>query len=1237
MTKASTSFAALAKRLWLALMLVVCTVTAAKAADIEMFELNTPYEVKGIFASKKMSFTPEKDMLLKVCFVGSGSVSFYNSDSFDYTDAVSDAEHAYEINKIGDVEYSRRYQLTVSAGTTYYIKADCSSSSTSLQFIGIEESNTFEVKAITFGGNEGKDGGAISASKQLEVEFTKKPSSDKYAVFTWGSVSKEIEVHTGSSSLIVKTQSVVDSIMNLAENPAKEGDKVSVSFTNVKDSKENLYNGDGKLTLNFTIPATPATIANTDEVDAWMNEGFRSYWVSGDKGGILTVEYTRDLKTYAEGQTAQVSLLFGYQGGTDDNVQYSFGKADGAYDRVTIDGNKLIVDFTGILYEPKYTYINLSLYNVLMADGTQPSYSSKTYITYHPEFKDMTTDLAYEFTPANGSTLTSNEIELYLSEKTAITFTSVEISYQTQNDEKKTESITEFTSKEDETEGSNAISYFFKVSDDVKAGKNVRVSLGGVVAIDGKEHTVSAKFNPGDELLSDITLVKNNPKTGLTYEVPKSLAITFSEAVSVADASKCVLTDETTGKACEFTVANAGVSTLAFSSEFADGHEYTLTIDAAAVGNEQFVSTNGKYGNYYVGGEFNYTFCSSCKGYDFLTNPRAGSTVDKLATVEFLPKSDASSDAVSYNSGFSYDNEEYADPIVYAILKSEYDAAESTTWTNGSDSFTTKADADVVKAAKITHPAIAKDKDGNGQGFTVTFADPIVKAGEYYIVFQYGTFSYGDGLDSGFNDSEVTVPFSVSGNADFSCVATPSEDDETLETIQTIKVKFDKAVSMVDDPVVYVYGARRVTGTVEFDSVTNTATITLSKELTAGDITGNLNIQIPEGIFYNASGFENGDIYLSYTLVKPASTATLVAEPADGSTVTSISEILFYFNDEEGNPIEDVMAASGKVSVKRNGVLVESLDPEINYADEDLSHLYLYPSKEYTKAGVYTFEFPRGVISINDGEESAAATLTYTIGTVSKEFSYTADPADGSELEALQTIKLTFSEPVSVTENATVNVYGAYGVTGTLSAADNVVTIALSDAVDYYYVMGRFGVQIAAGSIEDANGTYNSEAIYLGYDFTEPAAETPEIEATPADGSTVETISNIGFQITNYVDVASADATDETAVVVKKDGVEVGTARIDYSDDWSDPNLYIFYETAEAGEYTFEVREGALNYDYDQVVPAFTLTYTVTGSMAIHNVTFDAANGDIYDLAGRKIAQPARGLYISGGKLQLKK
>lgn len=167
----------------------------------------------------------------------------------------------------------------------------------------------------------------------------------------------------------------------------------------MKDVDGNLYNGDGKITLNFVIPQDAAKLVNEDEINAWTDAGFLSYWKSGDKSGILTLEFDRDLMTIADGQPAKVTLVFGYKGGAEGNVNEQVED-----DKITIDGNKLMVDFTGKLRTVTYTNTNISFYNIAMADGSKPDFDGHNYLTLTTEFEDMTTDVSYEFTPADGST-----------------------------------------------------------------------------------------------------------------------------------------------------------------------------------------------------------------------------------------------------------------------------------------------------------------------------------------------------------------------------------------------------------------------------------------------------------------------------------------------------------------------------------------------------------------------------------------------------------------------------------------------------------------------------------------------------------------------------------------------------------------------------------------------------------------------------------------------------------------
>ena len=1234
MTKASTSFAALATRLWVALMLIVSSVTVAKAADLEAMELDKVYSVSGVFASKTMTFTPEKDMTFKVFSVGSGNVRIYDSEA--KTNDLS--SFAYESYTDADGnEYGSRVQVSAKAGVTYYVWAECSSSVNALKFIAVSQAAGFSITKMEIDGVTVKEGAALSAAKQLNISFTLEPEVDeKSATLTCGSLSAEVELHTSSTAIIAMTNVVVKAWKEASS--VKSGDKATLTITGVKDVDGNLYNGDGNITLSFIIPQDAAKLVNEDEVNEWLAAGFLSYWKASDESGILTLEFDRELMTIADGNPVAVTLVFGYKGGAEGNVNEQVDAS-----KITIDGTKLMVDFTGKLRTVTFTDTNISFYNIAMADGSKPEFNGKNYLTLTTEFEDMTTDVSYEFTPADGSTLTSNEIELYLSNKDAISFTSFEVSYQTQDDVKKSESITSFTSME---EGAGAIAYTFSISDAALAGKNIRISLGGQETIDGREHSVSAKFNPGEELTDDLKLTYLNPSEGMVYSTPtdNNISFFFSEEATLAVYRDLIIKDLTTGRTYyeennDFYVLSSdeNAKLLNFNFEYEDGHQYTIVIPSKAVVTPKYNETEGQYGKYYTGGEFTFTFCSACKGYDFITNPLVGSSVAQLESVEFLPKSDKSSDALSANEGFTFSDG--TTPSVYAILKSEYDAAATGSKTDDGTTFSTKAAAEAVIAAKAAHTATVKSKDGNGVGFDVTFANPVTEAGDYYIVFEYGTYNYGDGQDSGFNDTETVVPFTVVAGptaTDFAYTTDPSEEDEQ-ESLSQFSVIFDDEVYMNENEDVTIHGysmlgRTEVEGTLSFNAETHTATVTLSEEIADE---GAYNFEFPEGLFGDKTWYDGsylaGKTNNAFTVsfyVAPVVEYSIVASPANGSTVASLSEIMFYFtaNDEA---IEDVAAASGNVAVYKDGEKVGEVEPSANWDDEDYSHLYLY--YESTGDGIYSFVFPEGVISI-EGNDSPELTLSYVVSA----FGYTTDPSEEDEQESLSVINVTFSNPVTfnsdkATANVSSNLPGSQ-TTGaiTFDAASNTATITLANEITDE---GRWTIQIPEGAFSLASGE-TSDAIYLVY-YVEASSSDVTLTTDPEDGSTVESLSSIAITV-NGVEFPGLGS---GMVTVKKDGVEVATVELAFNpDDWDDMNLYITYSATEAGVYTFEIPEGAILDDNgDSVGQAFTLTYTIAAKTAISNISADKADNAVYDLSGRRMTQPARGLYISGGKLHLKK
>jgi hypothetical protein len=171
-----------------------------------------------------------------------------------------------------------------------------------------------------------------------------------------------------------------------------------------------------------------------------------------------------------------------------------------------------------------------------------------------------------------------------------------------------------------------------------------------------------------------------------------------------------------------------------------------------------------------------------------------------------------------------------------------------------------------------------------------------------------------------------------------------------------------------------------------WDDPATSMKLKLSQTLTEG---GRYFVTIPEGYFYLGSQAQYTSEALTFGFViepkddeTPSDATPVVADPADGSTVTSLKEIVLTFTGEKGageewncsDPI-NVTDAAGNVVATVN---------DLGWGDED-NQIKASLSQEITADGVYTISFPAGKFAL--GEEgdhwSTAFTLTYTIGTAS--------------------------------------------------------------------------------------------------------------------------------------------------------------------------------------------------------------------------------------------------------------
>lgn len=338
------------------------------------------------------------------------------------------------------------------------------------------------------------------------------------------------------------------------------------------------------------------------------------------------------------------------------------------------------------------------------------------------------------------------------------------------------------------------------------------------------------------------------------------------------------------------------------------------------------------------------------------------------------------------------------------------------------------ASGNVVAYATSTEQIIP-DEEANNWSYVPTSVKVILNteitaSGEYTLSFPYKYFILGEDM-SAQNSKPATFKYTIAGastgaTADLTPSAADPADGNTVESLEAIHLTFGENVvvnSNVTNPVVAVASdGTTYTGTVYVDPLdTKSVYVEFDPAITTD---GTYTITIAEGVIgnseYETSGYTSGNcnpaLTYSYTVGEteiPAEYA-VTADPADGSTVESLSKIKLtwekqeYANDSYNNGDIEVKNAAGEV------VTTCTTD----YVDWSITNaLYLTLKSEITTAGTYTVSIPAARFNFGElGDTDAPAyTLTYTIGGTVKNEGLVADPADGSTVESLTEIKLTWT------------------------------------------------------------------------------------------------------------------------------------------------------------------------------------------------------------------------------------
>ena len=977
------------KKAWLVLVCLMSTMLAS-AAEWTMFETGVKYDFK-FMTDQDFKFVPKEDGILRIYAQETNISVSTEGDDETCTASTESKISAWKYKPTTDEDgttWSGYTEASLKAGTPYYINVPGTlSKSVKKYFKGVFEAGVNELKLTDVNFEEGKVFDITDTRcGQLNLSFNMNAKADDTNIKIGNIIDCNVETRTSTNAggLYVLLK---DSIIYwLNKGLIVGGEEMTVTVKNIRAAADDniKYGKDGNLTMKFLTPSMPHNL-----VSKQLPDPFLSYWPKGDERGIVVLTFDADVMQ-GEQQTAKGSFMIGSADMDDIYVE----SLDPSMFRA--EGNKLYIDFTGKLrtketmgLKSNWDIITLRLLNIKMADGSNvfsAGAGASGSFTFNMNYKEYKSNLAFDFTPADGEKLTENNVKIYFSDKNAITFEGAKFTYQDENDKKYQTIVKEgITSTE---EGDEAIEYTIPITDQIKNGKNVRFTLTGVVANDGLDHSdITAKWNPGQELVATLAPSKVSIKDGSYVKSYYKHELTFDEDVTVnenVEAGAVTYKDTKTGriiKAYVEPVANNSKQLMIIPAEdLKDKHQYELTINERVIVNKEYAETNGKYGNYMTEQSYGFTIYANVGTYDFVTSPVEGSTVNEISTIvcSMIPGADESTSAIGYANP--------TDKFVYLLNEKNEKVATAT----------------------------CGDVEG---GMYIKFSPAITEPGTYTVHIDDYVYFVGTGFNAAQNENPVEFKYTVIAAPEELEFTTDPENESTITSLGEIVIMSDKDIYGTTTPI-QAYCDRQVfNGTLTMGDVNRREAYIEFTDAAGEPITaeGDYRIEIPAGVFGNKAWYDsdclsgacNAATTLYYTIGKEATEITYTADPANGSKVDALGTVTIDYNTTS------IMTSSGKILVYKDGKKIKEVEAEVVYKDPDDWSVFESRATfdvNVTETGVYTIEIPEGYFVDENGDNIPAVTLTYYVGNVvvPDNKPCTADPADGSELDALTTITLTY-------------------------------------------------------------------------------------------------------------------------------------------------------------------------------------------------------------------------------------
>ena len=192
---------------------------------------------------------------------------------------------------------------------------------------------------------------------------------------------------------------------------------------------------------------------------------------------------------------------------------------------------------------------------------------------------------------------------------------------------------------------------------------------------------------------------------------------------------------------------------------------------------------------------------------------------------------------------------------------------------------------------------------------------------------------------------------------------------------------------------------------------------------------GTYTVHIEDSVYFIGTGFEavqnEQPVEFKYTVVAAPEELQFTTDPENESTITSLGEIVIMSDKDIYGTTTPIQAYCDRQVF--NGTLtmgdVNRREAYIEFTDT--------AGEPITAEGEYRIEIPAGVFGNKawydsdclSGACNAATTLYYTVGKEATEITYTADPADGSKVDALGTVTIDYNTTSIMASSGQIVIY----------------------------------------------------------------------------------------------------------------------------------------------------------------------------------------------------------------------